>query len=338
MPCLKIFFPIFIFSLLSACSDQHNTQTFQLSGHTMGTTYNITVVGINTLEPALITTVLEDIENTMSTYRANSELMRFNTAPINTWITISESLYEVLQLSEELSQFSNGAFDITVAPLVNLWGFGPNKSNFGLLPFEDDIKAAQENVGFQNLIFAEENMSILKTKMINLDLSAIAKGYAVDEIAALLEDNNILNYLVEIGGEISSKGINSQGELWRIAIETPERSATMQNSIRSIEINGQSVASSGDYRNYYEVDGINYSHTIDPRSGKPVSHNLASVTVIANSAAIADALATAFNVMGVEQATSLANKNNIPAYFLSLTTNGYSESYSAAFTSFINEK
>ena len=337
MPSLKLLSSILLLSLLSACGDQSNSQTFQLSGHTMGTTYNITVVGKNTLEPTLIAIILENIENTMSSYRTDSELMQFNGAPINTWINTSQPLYEILQLSNELSQLSNGAFDITVAPLVNLWGFGPDKSNFGSPPSEEDINATIQNVGYQNLVFAEDGMTVLKIKMINLDLSAIAKGYAVDEISALLENNNILDYLVEIGGEISSKGRNAQGEPWRIAIEKPDRSGIIQNSIRTIEISGQSVASSGGYRNYYEVNGIYYSHTIDPRNGKPVNHGLASVTVLADSAALADALATAFNVMGVEQATLIANDNNIPAYFLSKTADGYSESYSTAFTFFINQ-
>ncbi|MDG2090455.1 MAG: FAD:protein FMN transferase [Gammaproteobacteria bacterium] len=304
----------------------------------MGTTYNITVVGEDTLDPTLITDVLEDIENTMSTYRSNSELMRLNTAPINTWLEVSQALYEVLLLSEDVSLLSNGAFDITVAPLVDLWGFGPNKNNFAPPPREDEIEAAKDIVGFQSLVIAKDRPAIFKSKSINLDLSAIAKGYAVDEIAVLLETNNITNYLVEIGGEISSRGRNPQGELWQIAIETPERLATNRSSMRIIEISDLSIASSGDYRNYYEIDGEYFSHTIDSRSGHPVKHNLRSVTVVADNTALADALATAFNVMGLEQATLLANNNNIPVYFISLTEDGYSESYSTAFTPFITDK
>lgn len=301
----------------------------------MGTSYNITVVGEKTLEPALIAAALEDIENTMSTYRANSELMQLNAAPINTWISISQSLYDVLQLSESINLFSSGAFDPTVAPLVNLWGFGPDKKNFGVLPSDSEIQALMGNIGYQHLIIAEDRLAISKNKMINLDLSAIAKGYAVDVIATLVEANGITNYLIEIGGEISSKGTNAQGELWRIAIETPERNTSARQSIRTIEISELSVASSGDYRNYYEFEGELYSHTVDPRNGLPINHGLASVTVIAETTAKADALATAFNVMGVEQAMLLANNNNIPAYFLNKTTDGYSESYSTAFTPFI---
>ncbi|MBN4053768.1 FAD:protein FMN transferase [Haliea sp. AH-315-K21] len=328
---------LFFLITLSACSDQQNLQTYQLSGETMGTSYNITVVGEAYIEPTIITAALEDIENTMSTYRPDSELMRLNTAPLNTWINISPALYEVLEISQSVSFLTEGSFDITIAPLVNLWGFGPDENNVGSLPNENDIQALMENIGFQHLILAEDRIAILKTKMLNLDLSAVAKGYAVDVIAALLSTNNISNYLVEIGGEINSKGRNAQGEFWRIAIETPERSAITRNTIRTIQINDQSVASSGDYRNYYELDGVYYSHTIDPRSGRPVNHTLASVTVIAETAAIADALATAFNVMGTEQAIIIADNNNIPAYFLENTADGFIERYSAAFARYIDQ-
>ena len=327
---------LFFAATLSACSDQQGHQ-YQLSGETMGTSYNITVVGENFVDPTIFTVALENIENSMSTYRMNSELQLLNEAPINTWVNVSPALFEVLQISEKISLLSDGAFDITVAPLVNLWGFGPNKTNFGTPPSEESIQELMSNIGFQNLELAKDQSAILKIKMINLDLSAVAKGYAVDVIATLLEANNITNYLVEIGGEISSNGRNANGEFWRIAIEMPNRSGTIRDFIRTIQINDQSVASSGDYRNFYEVDNTYYSHTIDPRSGYPVNHALASVTVIAETTAIADALATAFNVMGMEKAMIFANSNNIPAYFLSKTAYGYSEYFSTAFNQFTDE-
>lgn len=334
MHCLKKFFLIIILPLLPACSDQLSTQTFQLSGNTMGTSYNITVVE-KTIEPMLISAVLEDIENTMSTYRTNSELMRLNAAPLNTWINVSQSLYEVLQLSETIHQLSNGAFDPTLGSLINLWGFGPDKINFGSAPNTNEIRAQLENVGYQHLLLAEDRLAVLKRKMINLDLSAIAKGYAVDKLTSLFEARDITNYLVEIGGEISASGVNPQGDLWRIAIETPETNATIREPIRTIKITDKSVASSGDYRNFYEVDGSFFSHTIDPRNGYPITHNLSSVTVIAETTALADALATAFNVIGLDQALTLANRERIPVYFLSKTDLGYSESYSTAFAPFM---
>jgi len=334
----KFLFVLFFALTLVACNGRHTPNAYQLSGNTMGTSYNITIVGEELVRPEIIDTALEDIENTMSTYRMDSELMQLNEAPINTWINVSQSLYEVLQISEEISLLSNGAFDITVAPLVNLWGFGPIKRESGSLPDENEIQSLMNNIGFQHLILAENQEATEKHRAVHLDLSAVAKGYAVDVIAALLEANNISNYLVEIGGEIRSKGRNANGELWRIAIELPERSTSSQSSHCIIQISNISVASSGDYRNFYEVDGMFYSHTIDPRNGYPVEHNLASVTVLAESAAIADALATAFNVMGTEQAMILANSNNIPAYFLVKTVDDFAASYSTTFAQYINEE
>lgn len=337
MPYLKTLFLFIIVALFSACSDRPNTQTFQLSGNTMGTSYSIIVVGEKTIDPLLVTAALEDIENTMSTYRSNSELMRLNVAPLNTWITISQSLNEILRLSETIFQLSFGAFDPTLAPLVNLWGFGPDKSNFDSPPSANEIMFEMENIGYQHLIFSEDRPAVLKNKLVNLDLSAIAKGYAVDMISTLLETKEIKNYLVEIGGEIKTKGLNAEGDLWRVAIETPEANASIREPIRILRISNMSIASSGDYRNFIEIEGEHYSHTIDPRNGMPIRHDLASVTVIAESSAIADALATAFNVMGVEQAMVLANNNDIPVYFLSKTVDGFTESYSTAFTPYLNK-
>ena len=336
MYCLKTLVLIILLPLISACSDQSSTQTFQLSGNTMGTTYNITVVGEKTIEPMLITAAIEDIDNTMSTYLSNSELMRLNAAPLNTWLTISQALFEVLELSKTIYQLSSGAFDPSIAPLINLWGFGPDKNSFGSPPTVNEIQMQMENIGYQHLIFAEDRQAVFKNKMLNIDLSAIAKGYAVDVISAILEANDITNYLIEIGGEIRTGGLNAQGDLWRVAIESPEANATIREPIRIIRITDMSVASSGGYRNFYEIEGEYYSHTIDPRNGMPIKHDLASVTVLAETSAIADALATAFNVMGFEQAMALANHNNIPVYFLSKTADGFSESYSTAFTAYIN--
>jgi len=328
---------LFLVLTLAACSDIQETKTYQLSGNTMGTTYNITVVGEHRVDPALVTTALEAIENSMSSYRPDSELMRLNQAPINTWITISQALYDVLKISEEVSLLSEGAFDITVAPLVNLWSFGPDKTNFGSPPDNaDEIQEAMKNTGYQHLELADNRAAVFKKRMLSLDLSAVAKGYAVDVIAGLLESNNIANYLVEIGGEIKTRGNNSLGDAWRIAIELPERMSVNRQAVRTIHINDASVASSGDYRNFYEMEGKFYSHTLDPRSGYPITHNLASVTVLAGSTAQADALATAFNVLGTEQALQLAERDGIPAYFLEHTEGGFVECYSSTFIDFID--
>ncbi len=323
--------------LLAACSDSQSPNAYHLSGNTMGTTFNITIVGEELLEPKLIYTALDNIESTMSTYRLDSELMQLNSAPINTWLDVSSSLYEVLLISEEISEMTDGAFDITVSPLVNLWGFGPDKRENSAVPNSADIHALMPSIGFDYLLIAADREAVLKKAMINLDLSAIAKGYAVDVLSELLEENNISNYLIEIGGEIKTKGHNTEGELWRVAIEAPLRSTLSRNALQIIELNDRSLASSGDYRNFIEIDGRYYSHTIDPASGYPVNHDLASVTVIAESSATADAIATAFSVMGVEKAITLANNRHIPAYFILYKADGFAESYSEDFAPFLTD-
>lgn len=338
MPIAKNYLFILIMAFCQiSCSEQQAPKAYQLSGNTMGTTYNITIVGEKLLDPALINDALEDIEATMSTYRLDSELMQLNAAPVNTWVSVSPSLHEVLLISEEISILSSGAFDITVYPLVDLWGFGPTRRDNNGRPDSADIQARMENIGFQNLIISKDRKAVFKKKMISLDLSAVAKGYAVDVLASLLEANNISSYLVEIGGEISTKGRNAEGGLWRVAIEAPVRMAQSPTPLKIIELSGLGLASSGDYRNYIEVDDAYYSHTIDPRSGNPTNHDLASVTVIAETTAIADALATAFNVMGLEKAMTIANSNNIPAYFILKKADGFVESYSADFAQFLHE-
>ena len=327
---------IIILMTLTSCGESNEQAARQLHGFTMGTSYSITLTGDSFIDPEAVTEVLENIENTMSTYRPDSELMILNAAPINTWIPVSSPLYEVLSISQQVSSMTGGAFDITVAPLVNLWGFGPEVRTDGRLPSAAEIAEARSGIGYQHLQVNESN-GVFKNQALELDLSAVAKGYAVDKLTALLDALGIDNYLVEIGGELSSKGRNFRGEPWHIAIENPQSVSTSRQSQRIIDIENMSVASSGDYRNYDEVDGRKYSHTIDPRSGNPVSHPLVSVTVLAESTARADALATAFNVMGTEQAMQIANENDIAAYFLEIEEGVLVERFSTAFKHYIGD-
>ncbi len=320
---------------LCACSGQQQSVSYQLNGQTMGTAYNITIVGEHTIDPVLITSMLESIENSMSTYRPDSELMQLNRAPLNTWISISADLYEVLVTSQAISILSEGAFDITVGPLVNLWGFGPEAILQGSVPHAADIHALLTDTGYQYLELADNEHAVKKNRDIKIDLSAIAKGHAVDMLAGLLAAQDVTDFLVEIGGEIRFSGLNADREPWRIAIESPQF-PQVRISQRVIRASNLSIASSGDYRNFYEVDGIRYSHTLDPRSGYPVSHDLVSVTVLADSTARADALATALHVLGTERALRLADQNNIPVYLQEKTENGLTERYSSAFAPYIN--
>jgi thiamine biosynthesis lipoprotein len=322
--------------LVSACSPNADDSLQQLQGQTMGTTFSVSIVGKHSILPSEITELLADLDGSMSTYRDESELMQLNRAPLNSWVSVSAPLFEVLRLSQEVSAFSGGAFDISIAPLVNLWGFGPQLRSEDFLPETSTIETLLADTGFEYLLLDPEQQSVMKTRDISLDLSAVAKGYAADQVAELLDSSSLENYLVEIGGEIRSKGHNAQGQPWRIAIENPQPGSGPA-ALRRIEVNTAGIATSGDYRNFFMLNGVRYSHTLDPDTGYPISHSLVSVTVIADSAARADALATAFLVMGEARARALAEEANIAAYFLRRTENDFSETYSSTFRNYLSE-
>lgn len=288
-------------------------EIIQLEGTKMGTSYRITVVADQLAPDDLhqrIDDLLSTVDNSMSTYKSDSELSRFNRLPVGQQMQISPEFARVLQISRDIWQRSGGAFDPTIGPLVDLWGFGPTLSD-NTAPSAQQVSVALESTGFQHIVLAQQQLS--KRHPVQLDLSAVAKGYAVDLVADLLEMLALPDYLVEVGGEIRVSGLNPDGQPWRIAIEQP----TLISSVdRIISVADRSVATSGDYRNYFEQQGTRYSHILDPRTGSPIQHNLASVTVLAASCAEADAWATAFLVMGPEQSRILADKLGIPIYLL----------------------
>ena len=333
--------PLFVASLflgyllLQGCADSPEP-VFVIEGETMGTWYHIKVVGtgeqvhIGELRE-LTEEALVQINDMMSTYIADSELMRLNDGALNTWVDVSEPLYSVLAISEEVSRLSDGAFDITVAPLVNLWGFGPDRSSEP--PAEQAVAAALEEVGHQYIELHQNPMQVRRLKDVKLDLSAVAKGYGVDYVAEIYRDRGLRNFMIEIGGELLLAGHNPEGKPWRIGIETP--SLAHSDALKSVDVSDVGLATSGDYRNYYEVDGKRYSHTIDPATGYPVEHNLASVTVIADTAAKADALATALTVLGAEKGHILADKAGIAAYFIERHNGEFVSSYSKAFKAYL---
>lgn len=284
----------------------------------MGTTFNVTVIDPDasyaTAELQMqIEGLLAAIDARMSTYRPDSELSQLNSSNTTDWIPVSRELCDVVASALIVSDLSNGAFDITVGPLVNLWGFGPD----GIVntpPSDADVDALRASVGYQNLQTDCAAPAIRKDKPgIYVDLSAYAKGYAVDQTASLLDARNVANYLVEIGGELRSRGLNARGEDWAIGIEKPDYGGRSVQSV--FELSDIAVATSGDYRNFFESSGKVYSHTIDPRTGYPVEHNGASVTVVAESAAFADAMATALLVLGPDAGIELAQREGIAAFF-----------------------
>lgn len=324
-PWLRLLKASFISSLLLlllAC----NAQQMQLSGHTMGTTYHISYLPeANSKSDAAIkkaiTERLEAIEDSMSTYRKNSEISRFNRLSVGKSLKVSEDFAAVFSLAKQVYQQSGQSFDPSIGPLVNLWGFGPKLTveNFQNTPSESEIAKALAQLQFDKLSMRDSRLK--KTADVYLDFSAIAKGYGVDVIAEVLKTHGVKNFMVEIGGEVQTAGHSARGDAWRIGIELPQQ---FQSDISgTLLLTDTSVATSGDYRNYYEVDGVRYSHTIDPRNGKPVRHKLSSVTVIHDSVALADAFATALTVLGEVEGKALADKLDLKALFIYKTQQGF---------------
>ena len=337
----------FIVSLLTslffitACSDAGDQKISKISGPTMGTQYHISWVSDKqsqhdiALEAKEIQEQVDQLliafNRSMSTYDPKSELSLINHNFKSGWQDISEDLYLVLQMSLELNAQSDRAFDVTVGPLVNLWGFGPDKRQFQA-PSQQDISALLDQVGSEaiELRSLDEGLFQLRLKQARyIDLSAIAKGYAVDVLGDFLQQQGINRYLVEVGGEIIANGVKPQQQPWRIAIEAPNDDGRSVQII--IPLSNMGIATSGDYRNFFEQEGHRFSHTIDGRTGKPVEHSLASVSVLHKSVAMADAWATALTVLGAEQGLALAEKYNLAAYFIVRTEIGYQQVSSSQF-------
>jgi thiamine biosynthesis lipoprotein len=320
--------------LVLLCSTACTRGELQLAGATMGTSYSVKIVapprGLDRTGLAGdIDAELARINGIMSTYQPDSELSRFNTNPSTDWVSVSPELAEVVALALEVSRMSDGAFDVTVGPLVNLWGFGPEMVP-PRIPVPDALEAARARTGYTKLELRAAPAALKKSRPdLYVDLSALAKGYAVDRLAALLATRGIQNYLVEIGGEMKSRGRNASGRAWRIAIERPLAEGRSVYGV--VALSGEAIATSGDYRNFFELDGQRYSHAIDPRSGWPVSHDLASVSVVDSSCMEADAMATALLVLGPERGEALAEREGVAALFLRRTDAGISANHSAGF-------
>ena len=324
---------VFVLVIIALYGCSNKPEVLTISGTKMGTSYQITVIA-DQLPPddleQQIEQLLAKVDNSMSTYKKDSEISQFNRLPVGQTMAISQEFAEVVKISRQIWQLSNGAFDPTIGPLVDLWGFGPDERHESI-PSSKTIELTKAQIGFDSVVLDEYKLS--KTKAVSIDLSAVAKGYAVDRVADLLEMLALPDYLVEIGGEIRVSGFNADGVAWRIAMEQPQLFAEVD---RVINITDIAVATSGDYRNYFEKDGVRYSHTIDPVTGRPIVHNLASVTVLTQSCAEADAWATAFSVLGVEQSLKLAEQLDIAAYMLVRENEQFVPRTSEAFNLFLN--
>ena len=299
--------------------------TVQLQGPIMGTTYAIKVVGRD-LSPAdktpieqVVVQAMNQVNQAMSTYLKDSELSLFNASESTQPQKLSADTLEVVGMAQEISELTGGRFDVTVGPLVNAWGFGPNGPQQKVS--DQSVAELLTYVGYDklNLNPADQTLSKAHPKTY-VDLSAIAKGYAVDKVVKAIEALGHHNYMVEIGGEVFAKGTNPKDGPWRIGIETPSVHAF--DIFEVVTLSGMGMATSGDYRNFYEDNGQRFSHTIDPKTGRPIKHNLASVSVLSDSCARADALATALNVLGPIDGPKLAEQKGIAALFIIRDANG----------------
>lgn len=339
--CFSLF--LFLCLALAACGKNELAEV-AVSGKTMGTWYNVKVVGQKETLPApeqlqgWADALFAEINQSMSTYIDDSELSRLNQTQSSDWQTISPRLFEVLKVSEQISALSGGAFDITVAPLVNLWGFGPGKHDYNL-PADEAIEALRSHIGYHQVELQSEPQQLRKPAGLTMDLSAVAKGFAADELARELEARGFANVLVEVGGELALRGHSVRGGKWKIGVESPDYAVLGANpgNAKVVALSDEGMATSGDYRNYYELEGKRYSHTIDPRTGRPITHKLASVTVVAETCAEADALATALNVLGSEAGMALAEEQKIAAMFIVNTEDGFKTLQSEAFKPYLGE-
>lgn len=324
---------VIVTTILVACIKK---QEKHLTGPTMGTIYNVKFVPVEGIDEQVLRQQIEqlliDINRLMSTYINDSELSHFNQWKSVEPFPMSEQTLVVLNEAKRLGALSAGLLDVTVGPLVNLWGFGP-QARPEKIPTDELIKATQQKIGLDKLIVGP-SWARKTEPSLYVDLSTIAKGYAVDQIAELLQTHKINNFLVEIGGEMRLGGMKITGLPWKLAIEKPE---TQQRSVQKIiSVGNNAVATSGDYRNYYEQDGMRYSHLIDPSNGYPIRHNLVSVTVIHPSSMTADGLATALNIMGKEKALEMAETNNLAVFMITKEKGGFTEYTSAKFEQLVN--
>ncbi len=294
------------------CSNTPETDSIEINGFAQGTTYHIAYIS-NTGEnfQRSIDSLLIEIDNSLSTYNKKSIITSFNNA--DSVCEVDKMFMDVFNRSKKVYRETDGAFDPTVAHLVNAWGFGfKNLANTD----SSTIDSLLQFVDF-DAITIEKNTAIKTNKNLMLDFNAIAQGYSVDVIASFLSDKGIDNYMVEIGGEVKARGKNKDNKLWRIGIDKPTENQTERTLEAVANLNNKALATSGNYRKFYEKDGIKYSHTLNPKTGYPVQHSLLSATVITDNCALADAYATVFMVVGLEKAKEILNqKKNLQAVLI----------------------
>lgn len=330
--------------LLSGCDSATTPATptataTVLDGKTMGTFWRVSVIGVDEAKAqalrAKVQAQLDADDRLLSTWKNDSALMRFNHAATTDPWPVSEAMADIVTLSLRVGAKTHGAMDITVGPLVNLWGFGPDKQPV-TTPDAKAIAAAKARTGLQHLqVINQSGRQFLQKDIPDLfvDLSTVGEGYAADHLARLMEQEGISRYLVSVGGALVSRGMNGEGKPWRVAIQKP---TDRENAVQAIvDINGHGISTSGSYRNYYELDGKRISHVIDPQTGQPITHKLVSVTVIAPTALEADGWDTGLMVLGPEKAQQVVREEGLAVYMIVKEGEGFKTWMSPQFRTFL---
>lgn len=305
--------------------NQAGSSVWSFSGPTMGTTFVVKIAApdLDARELADIQSAIREsvdaVDRSMSTYKPESELSRFNRSGDQPFV-LSDDFLEVMAVAEDVGRRSGGAFDVTVGPLVDAWGFGPGEWNG--IPDDGLIESLMSSTGWDHLALDADSGTLRKTEpSVRIDLSAIAKGFAVDRVWRTLHDRGYTDLMIEIGGEIRAGGLNEQGHPWRIGIERPDE--TGREVQVTLLLRDLALATSGDYRNFRDLEHQRISHTIDPRTGRPVEHHLSSVSIVGRRCVEADAWATALTVLGPEEGRAVAEENGLDALFILRTPSGF---------------
>lgn len=327
--------------LVAGCDEQQTSAEsgLVLAGKTMGTQWRVSLAGVPAdRQEALrskIQQLLDNDDHELSTWKKDSVLSRFNQAHDNRPQPISPEMADIITMSLRIGRLTQGAMDITVGPLVNLWGFGPDKQP-SHTPSQTEINAAKAQIGLQHLqVIERADGAYLQKDLPGLyvDLSTMGEGFATDHLARLMEQEGINNYLVSVGGAVLTRGHNAAGNAWRVAIQKP---TDRENAVQArVDLQGHGISTSGSYRNYYELDGKRVSHVIDPQTGQPIEHRLVSATVIATTALEADGWDTGLMVLGTEKAKALALREKLAVYLITKDKEGFSSWMSPQFRAFL---
>lgn len=313
---------------------QTTRKTQKFSGTVMGSEYTLILVRGGSWDPAAAHAAafqqLARVDALMSSYREDSDVSRINRAAPGNWIPVAPATAQLMQVARQIGERSGGVYDLTVGPLVNLWGFGPDHDP-ATTPLTADLEEARRQVGWDKLEIRSDPPSVRRlADGVAVDLSSIAQGFAVDEAAAVLDRLGVADYCLDLSGDIRTRGCNARGRPWQIAIESPREERV--EAQRVVSISGMSLTTSGDYRNYFEEAGVRYSHIIDPRTGQPITHRLASVTVVDPSCTRADGWDTALLVAGPDAGFALAEREQLAALFIVRTRDGFEERQTSRFS------